>query len=145
VRPKSPVVGVGGVVVHGGRVLLIRRGKPPLVDRWVIPGGTVELGETLLEALVREMEEETALRVEPTELLTAFDRVERDTEGVVYHFVILDYLCRWLSGEARAGSDAREVAWAGPAELDGYDLPPKVLEVVEGALRRAAADPPLAT
>jgi mutator protein MutT len=145
VRPKAPVVGVGGVVVHDGRVLLIRRGKPPLVDRWVIPGGTVELGETLLEALVREMEEETALRVEPTELLTAFDRVERDSEGVVYHFVILDYLCRWLSGEARAGSDAREVAWAGPAELAGYDLPPKVLEVVEDALRRAGADPPLAT
>ena len=144
-RPKAPVVGVGGVVVRDGRVLLIRRGKPPLLDRWVIPGGTVELGETLLEALVREMEEETALRVEPTELLTVFDRVERDAEGVVYHFVILDYLCRWLSGEAHAGSDAREVAWAGPAELDGYDLPAKVLEVVEDALRRVGAEPPLAT
>ena len=120
-------------------MLLIRRGKPPLLDRWVIPGGTVELGETLAEALVREMEEETALRVEPTELLSAFDRVERDAQGVVYHFVILDYLCRWLSGEARAGSDAREVAWAGPAEFAAYDLPPKVLEVAEHALRRAAA------
>jgi 8-oxo-dGTP diphosphatase len=137
VRPQAPVVGVGGVVVSGGRVLLIRRGKPPLLDRWVIPGGSVELGETLVEALVREMAEETALQVEPLELLTVFDRIERDAEGVRYHFVILDYLCRAISGEARAGSDARELAWAGPNELDRYDLPAKAREVVEQALRRA--------
>ena len=127
------------MVVRDERVLLIRRGKPPLLDRWVIPGGTVELGETLQEALVREMEEETSLRVEPLELLTVFDRVERDDEGVRYHFVIVDYLCRWLSGEARAGSDAREIAWVAPAELASYDLPPKVREVVEAALRLSAA------
>lgn len=138
-RPTAPVVGVGGVVIREGRVLLIRRGKPPLVDRWVIPGGTVELGETLEQALVREMEEETALRVEPLELLAVFDRIERDPHGVVYHFVILDYLCRWCSGEARAGSDAREVAWAEPGDLDRYDLPPKAREVVEAALARAAS------
>jgi 8-oxo-dGTP diphosphatase len=136
VRPRAPVVGVGGVVVRDGRVLLIRRGKPPLLDRWVIPGGTVELGETLLEALVREMREETALLVEPLELLTVFDRIERDGEGVRYHFVILDYLCRSTSGEARAGSDAREVAWASQEEFDAFDLPPKAREVVEQALRR---------
>ena len=138
-RPAAPVVGGGGVVVRDERVLLIRRGKPPLLDRWVIPGGTVELGETLQEALVREMEEETSLRVEPLELLTVFDRVERDDEGVRYHFVIVDYLCRWLSGEARAGSDAREIAWVAPAELASYDPPPKVREVVEAALRLSAA------
>jgi mutator protein MutT len=138
-RPVAPVVGVGGVVVRDGRVLLIRRGKPPLLDRWTIPGGRVELGETLVEALVRELAEETALRVEPVELLTVFDRVERDAEGVVYHFVIVDYLCRWVSGEARAGSDAREAAWAAPEELDAYDLPEKAREVVEDAVRRAAA------
>ena len=137
-RPEAPVVAVGGVVVRDGRVLLIRRGKAPLRDRWTIPGGRVELGETLVEALVREMAEETALRVEPLELLTIFDRIERDAEGVVYHFVIVDYLCRWLSGEARAGSDAREVAWATPGELDAYDLPEKAREVVEDAVRRVA-------
>jgi 8-oxo-dGTP diphosphatase len=131
------VVGVGGVVVRDGRVLLIRRGKPPLLGRWAVPGGTVELGESLEQALVREMREETALDVEPSELLTVFDRVERDAEGVLYHFVIVDYLCRWLSGEARAGSDALEVVWAGAEELDALDLPTKAREVVESALRLA--------
>lgn len=132
----APVVGVGGVVVHEGRVLLIRRGKQPLYGRWVVPGGTVELGESLADALVREMREETGLEVEPFELLTAFDRIERDGERVTYHYVIVDYLCRWRSGEARAGSDALEVAWALPEELERYDLPAKALEVVEDALRR---------
>ena len=138
VSPAAPVVGVGGVVVRDGRVLLIRRGKAPLYGRWVVPGGTVELGETLEEALVREMEEETSLRVEPLEVLTVFDRIERDGERVVYHYVIVDYLCRWLSGEAKAGSDALDVAWATPEQLSGYDLPPKALEVVQDAFRRGA-------
>ena len=133
-----PVVGVGGVVVRDGRVLLARRGKEPLYGRWVVPGGTVELGETLEEALVREMQEETGLRVEPLEVLTVFDRIQRDGDRVVYHYVIVDYLCRWLEGEARAASDALEVAWAGPADLPAYDLPPKALEVVTDALRRGA-------
>jgi len=139
VSPRAPVVGVGGVVVRDGRVLLVRRGKEPLYGRWTVPGGTVELGETLEEALVREMEEETCLRVEPVEVLTVFDRIERDGGRVAYHYVIVDYLCRWRFGEARAASDALEVAWASGAELAGYDLPPKALEVVRDALGRAAA------
>jgi 8-oxo-dGTP diphosphatase len=138
VSPLAPVVGVGGVVVRGGRVLLARRGKEPLYGRWVVPGGTVELGETLEEALVREMREETGLRVEPVEVLTVFDRIQRDGERVVYHYVIVDYLCRWLEGEARAASDALDVAWASPAELPDYDLPAKALEVVAEALRKGA-------
>ncbi len=136
--PQAPVVGVGGVVVRDGRVLLVRRGKEPLYGRWVVPGGTVELGETLEEALVREMEEETCLRVEPLEVLTVFDRIQRDGSRVVYHYVIVDYLCRFRSGEARAASDALEVTWASPEELAGYDLPPKALEVVQEAFRRRA-------
>jgi ADP-ribose pyrophosphatase YjhB (NUDIX family) len=124
------------VLVHEGRVLLIRRGKQPLYGRWVVPGGTVELGEPLAEALVREMREETSLDVEPLELLTVFDRIERDGERVAYHYVIVDYLCRVRSGEARAGSDALELAWALPRDLERYDLPAKALEVVEDALRR---------
>lgn len=135
--PSAPVVGVGGVVVRDGRVLLIRRGKEPLYGRWVVPGGTVELGEPLEQALVREMREETGMEVEPLELLTVFDRIQRDGARVVYHYVIVDYLCRWRSGEARAGSDALEVAWAAPAELATFELPAKALEVVEQALARA--------
>jgi 8-oxo-dGTP diphosphatase len=138
VRPSAPVVGVGGVVVRDGLVLLIRRGKPPLEGRWVVPGGTVELGEKLEEALVREMREETGLEVEPVELLTVFDRIDRDADGVAYHYVIVDYLCRWISGVAVAGSDAREVAWLGADELAAHEVPPKAVEVVLDGLRRAS-------
>jgi 8-oxo-dGTP diphosphatase len=136
VSPRAPVVGVGGVLVRDGRVLLIRRGKQPLYGRWIVPGGTVELGETLEQAVVREMREETGLEVEPLEMLTAFDRIEREQGTVLYHFVIVDYLCRYRSGEARAGSDALEVAWATRAELAAYDLPAKAREVIDDAFRR---------
>ena len=139
--PAAPVVGVGGVVVRDGRVLLIRRGKPPLFRQWTIPGGTVELGETLQEAVVREMREETSLSVQPLGVLTVFDRIEREGEEVRYHFVIVDFLCRASAGEARAGSDALEVAWVRPQDLPAYALQEKALEVVREALRRAAQEP----
>ena len=135
--PAAPSVGVGGVVVRDGSVLLIRRGKEPLRGRWVVPGGTVELGETLEGALVREMEEETGLVVEPLEILTVFDRIQREGDRVVYHYVIVDFLCRWRSGEAKAASDALEVAWARPDDLSRFDLPQKALEVVQDAFGRA--------
>lgn len=118
-------------------MLLIRRGKEPLLGRWVVPGGTVELGESLEGALVREMEEETGLTVRPLELLTVFDRIERQDGRVAYHYVIADYLCEYVAGTARAGSDALEVAFARPAELPAFDLPEKALEVVRDGLRRA--------
>ena len=135
-NPSAPVVGVGGVVIRDGKVLLIRRGKPPLYGRWVVPGGTVELGESLEQALVREMREETGLEVVPLEILTVFDRIERDGDQVVYHYVIVDYLCRWLGGEALAASDALEAAWAALDDLPRYDLPQKALEVVQEAFRK---------
>jgi 8-oxo-dGTP diphosphatase len=139
------VVGVGAVIVHEGRVVLIKRGKPPLYGRWVVPGGTVELGETLEEAIVREVEEETGLVVTPREVLTVFDRIERDGERVAYHFVIVDYLCDYVSGRPRAGSDALDVALAAPADLGAYDLPAKALEVIEdGLLRWRVSSEPLA-
>ena len=131
-----PLVGVGGVVVAAGRVLLARRGKEPLRGRWTIPGGTVELGETLEAALVREMAEETGLEVDPVEVLTVFDMIRRVEGKVASHYVIVDFLCRWRAGEARAGSDAEEVAWVGTGELDRYDLPAKTREVAEAAFRR---------
>ncbi len=134
-RSGAPGVGVGGVVFRDGRVLLIRRGKPPLLGRWMIPGGTVELGETLETALVREMAEETGLRVAPQQVLTVFERIEADGTKVSYHFVIIDYLCRWISGEACAGSDAQEVAWVREEDLPAYELTPKALEVVREGFR----------
>lgn len=132
-----PQVGVGGVVVADGRALLIRRGKAPLLGEWSIPGGTVESGETLEQALVREMAEETGLDVAPAQLLTVFDRIDREGDQVVFHYVIVDYLCRCLSAPAtaRAGSDALEVRWVPVAELESLDLTAKTLEVVREAFR----------
>ena len=131
-------VGVGAVMIHEGRVLLIRRGKEPLRGRWVVPGGTVELGETLEAALVREVEEETGLIVTPREVVTVFDRIEREGELVRYHYVIVDYRCEYVSGTPRAGSDAEEVALVALADLPRYDLPAKALEVVLDAFERKA-------
>ena len=130
-------MGVGGVVLIEGRVVLIRRGKEPLRGRWVIPGGTVELGETLHEALVREMQEETGILVRPREVVLVFDRIEREGPSVAYHYVIIDYACDYLSGELRAGSDADEVALVAPDELGRYDLPPQALDLVLDVFRRA--------
>jgi 8-oxo-dGTP diphosphatase len=84
---------------------------------------------------VREMAEETGLSVQPRQILTVADRIERDGAMVAYHFVIIDYLCEWLSGEPRAGSDAQDLAWVREEELPGYDLTPKALEVALDALR----------
>ena len=134
--PSQPSVGVGAVVIRDGRVLLIRRGKEPLRGRWLVPGGTLELGETLEEAVVREIREETALEVAPLEVLTVFDRIDRDEGRVLYHYVIVDYLCEYLSGEPRAGSDAEAVALVALEDLPAYDLPPKALEVVLDGFRR---------
>jgi 8-oxo-dGTP diphosphatase len=129
-RPDRPFVGVGGVVLMGGRVVLIRRGKEPLRGRWVIPGGTVELGETLQEAVIREMQEETGLVVRPREVVLVFDRIQRDGTAVEYHYVIIDYLCDYVSGDLRAGSDADEVALVGRDEMEAYDLPPQARDLV---------------
>lgn len=128
---------MGAVLIHEGRVLLIRRGKEPLRGRWVVPGGTVELGETLEEALVREMVEETGLVVQPEKVLTVFDRIEREGDRVTYHYVIVDYLCRLVSGTARAGSDAEAIAWATQAELGPYNLPPRAEEVIRDGFGRS--------
>jgi ADP-ribose pyrophosphatase YjhB (NUDIX family) len=131
------------VVVDAGQVLLIRRGKPPLYGRWVVPGGTVELGESLEAALVREVREETGLEVRPLAFLTAFDRILRAGAGeVIYHYVILDYLCERTGGELRAGSDALEARLVEPSDLEACALPPKAMEVVLDGLRRAGVPLP---
>lgn len=133
----GPAVGVGALLIYQGRVLLIRRGKEPLRGRWTLPGGTVELGETLEEALIREVEEETGLKVRPRETVLVFDRILRTDGSVSYHYVIIDYLCDYESGSPRAGSDAEAVAFAAPDELEAYNLPDKTLDVVARGFRRA--------
>ena len=133
-----PRVGVGAVLIHEGKVLLIRRGKEPLRGRWVVPGGTVEAGETLEDALAREVLEETGLVVRPREVMLVFDRILREGDRLDYHYVIIDYLCEYVAGEARAASDAEAVALVAPEDLAGYDLPDKALEVVLDGFRRVA-------
>jgi len=123
-------------VIHEGRVLLIKRGKEPLKGRWLVPGGTVELGETLEDAIVREVREETGLEVRPREVVLVFDRIEHREGRVAYHYVIVDYLCDYVAGVPRAATDAEDVAFVGQAELSAYDLPEKALEVVLDGFRR---------
>jgi len=121
--PERPIIGVGGVVISDGRVLLVRRAGPPLQGRWSIPGGILEVGETLIEGVRRELAEETGMDVRVRTLIEVFERIDRDGSGKLqYHFVVLDYLCEAARGTARAGSDVTEVAWAAPAELEKYEL-----------------------
>jgi 8-oxo-dGTP diphosphatase len=128
------MVGVGGVVIADGRTLLIRRGSAPLKGEWSIPGGMLEIGETIVESVQRELLEETALEVKVLDLIEVFERISPDDDGrPQYHFVILDYLCEVIRGEARAGSDVTHVAWAAEAELAGYSLTPTATRVIQKA------------
>jgi 8-oxo-dGTP diphosphatase len=132
------MVGVGGVVISNGRALLIRRGGPPLEGQWSIPGGMLEVGETLLEGVRRELLEETGIEVRVGELIDVFERINLDGEGKTrYHFVVLDYLCEAMSGEARAGSDVTDLAWASPAELANYSLSETATQVISKAFAMA--------
>jgi ADP-ribose pyrophosphatase YjhB (NUDIX family) len=121
--PESPLVGVGAVIVHDSRVLLIRRGTPPLLGEWSLPGGVLECGETLREAVVREAREETGLVIETGDMLGVYERVIRAEDGRVrYHFVLIDFLCRTSGGELKAGSDAADVRWFTREELPALKL-----------------------
>jgi 8-oxo-dGTP diphosphatase len=129
--PALPVVGVGGVVIHEGRALLIKRGSEPLKDQWSIPGGTLELGESIQEGVRRELLEETGIEVRVGELIEVFDRIFRDAAGnIQYHFVIVDYLCEKLSGEAHAASDVTDVAWVNEEDLWNYKLTEAATRVI---------------
>ena len=121
--PERPVIGVGGVVISDGRAMIVKRGSPPLEGQWSIPGGMLESGETLLLGVRRELLEETGVDVKVLELIEVFERIHLDGDGKArYHYVVLDYLCEAVRGEARAGSDVTDVAWASPEELAQYGL-----------------------
>jgi len=136
--PEFPFVGVGAIVVRDGRVLLVRRGHAPLLGEWSLPGGVLECGETLREAAVREAREETGLIVEAGELLGVYERVTRGDDGRVrYHYVLIDFLCLPTGGDLQAASDAADVRWFAPDELDSLNLPHDTCEVIAKGLQRS--------
>src|SRR5215203_19333 len=121
--PDHPVVGVGAVVVRDGKALIIKRAHEPRKGEWSLPGGLLELGESLQDALRREIKEETSLDVEVGPVIETFDRVHRDDRGKIrYHFVIVDFVCWPSGGEAVPGSGADGVAWVTAGEIDEYKV-----------------------
>ena len=136
--PESPLVGVGAVIVQDQRVLLIRRGQAPLLGEWSLPGGVLECGETLREAVVREAREETGLVVETGEMLGVYERVIRGDDGRVrYHYVLIDFLCRPAGGELEAASDAADVRWFTRDQLPALNLAYDASDVVLKGLARS--------
>jgi len=141
--PDRPVVGIGGVVIENEQALLIKRGSEPLLGQWSIPGGTLELGESLQQGVARELLEETGLDVQVLDMIEAFDRIfldpaaanARDRSRPKYHYVIVDYLCQRRAGEARAGSDVTDIAYATEQELEKFQMTSTAVRV----LRRAFA------
>ncbi|HLH05839.1 MAG TPA: NUDIX hydrolase [Terriglobales bacterium] len=121
--PDRPLVGVGGVILHEGRALIVQRGKPPRQGEWTVPGGMLEIGETLRSGVQREVLEETGLVVTAGEVLDVFDSIHRDPEGrTQYHYVLVDFLCTWVSGELQAASDVAQARWITREELDSMPL-----------------------
>lgn len=138
--PNMPMVGVGAIIVEEGRVVLVKRAHLPLLGEWSIPGGAVELGETVREAVIREAREETGLDVEPVALVGVFDRVIRDeSQSVLYHYVLVDYYCRRVSGELCAGSDCDGARWFSPGEVAEVPLPKDSAEVVRLGFEKAGS------
>src|SRR6266576_4612294 len=121
--PETPLVGMGAVILDHGRVVLVKRQFPPLAGEWSIPGGRLKIGETQREGVVREAREETGLTVDPVELLGVYDRLVRDETGrILYHYVLIDFLCRRLAGELQAGGDADDARWFWQAEIEKVSL-----------------------
>jgi ADP-ribose pyrophosphatase YjhB (NUDIX family) len=134
--PKYPLLGVGAILFDGDSVLLAERGKEPLKGWWSLPGGLVEVGETLHDAVCREVLEETGLVIEPTGIVEIFERIMRDEHGAPeYHYVLADYRCRITGGTLAAGDDVSRVAWVPVSALGDYRITEGTVGVIEKALR----------
>jgi 8-oxo-dGTP diphosphatase len=132
--PSRPVMAVGAIVLKSDAVLLVCRGQEPQRGLWSVPGGGLELGESVRDGVVREVSEEASLDVRVVELVEVFERIARDAVGAVeFHYVVLDYLCEVTGGELIAGDDASEVAWVSIDELSQWPLTAGLLPVIEQA------------
>jgi len=129
--PQTPIAAVGAVVFKEGKILAIKRGQEPSKGKWSIPGGRIELGETAYEAARREVREECSIDVQIERVLDSANNIIRDENGrIKYHFVIIDMLARYVSGEIKAQSDAEECKWVTPQELTELDLTPMLREML---------------
>jgi 8-oxo-dGTP diphosphatase len=137
--PDRPILGVGALIFRGGAILLVERGKEPLKGYWSLPGGVVEVGETLEQAIRREVREETGLEVELLDVLEIFERIMRDAEDrPEYHYVLIDYLCRSREGDPTPASDVAKVAWVRREQLGGYRITEGTTPVIEKGFDAAA-------
>jgi ADP-ribose pyrophosphatase YjhB (NUDIX family) len=134
--PRYPLLGVGALIFHRGRILMAERGKPPLMGQWSLPGGLVETGESLADAIRREVREETGLEVDLLGVFEIFERIMPDGAGLAeYHYVLIDYICHVAGGTLAAGSDAHRVSWFRREELAALDITAGTLAVIERAFR----------
>ena len=137
--PEAPIVGVGAVILHENQVLIIQRGQEPLKGEWSLPGGALELGETLEQGIRREVLEETGLSVEPLQVVEVFDRIVHDEAGAVrFHYVLVDFLCSVTGGTLCCASDAAAARWINREELNShgrYRIAPFTVAVIEKAFR----------
>lgn len=130
--PISPIAGVAAVVFSGEDILLVRRGNEPSKDMWGLPGGVVELGEGVEDAVVREVEEETGILIQPIKLLSVFDSIVRNDEGRVrYHYVLCEYLCEAVGGELHASSDVSDARWMPLEEISSLEMNPNTRRFIE--------------
>ena len=136
--PRRPMVGVGAVVWRDGAVLLERRGQPPAEGSWSLPGGLVDAGETLEQAVAREVREECSIEVRVGPLLGVFEPIVLDDDGRIrYHYVVVDFLAYYQSGVLQVGDDAAELCWVAPEALVNYALPPATQAMIERGLAAA--------
>ena len=137
--PPRPIVGVGAVIVDADRVLVVKRGRPPLEGEWSLPGGAVEVGETLVAALQREVLEETGLVVAVGPMIEVLDRIHLVADGrVEYHYVLVDYVCTVVGGRLRPESDVSDARWVNRPELLALAVAPLTVSVVDKAITLAA-------
>lgn len=133
--PARPISGIAGMIIHRGNILLSVRGKPPSEGLWGLPGGAVEVGETVEEALVREVLEETSVTVRPLKQVAVLNSIHRDDDGrVKYHYILFEYLCEYVSGEIRPGSDALDARWVPLNDLESVDIMPTTLRFIRKIL-----------
>jgi ADP-ribose pyrophosphatase len=139
--PEAPIPTVGAVIFSGERVLLVRRGKAPNKGTWTLPGGAIELGETMRQAIEREVREECGIQVQAGDIVEVLDIIQRDEAGALrFHYVLLDLVCQCVGGEPIAGDDVAAVRWAHPDEFDALEVSQRARTVVAKARAVSRSD-----